>query len=326
MIEVMVVGYGNIGKGVIKALSHVSDMRIGAIYTRRPIEVRKKVASIPVIGMGKKLHFPSKENKVAILCGGSGRDLPEQGPFFAGEINTVCSYDNHPKIGEYRRQVDLRARAGGNVAIISAGWDPGLFTMMRALFNAILPQGNVYTFWGKGVSQGHSNEARKVKGVLDARQYTIPIEAAMNAVREGKTPTFTAREMHKRVVFVVAEPEADLERIREEIVSIPGYYAPYNTEVHFISNEEMERDHSSFPHGGFVFGSGVTGDGNSQILEFRLNLQNNPEFTASILIACARAAIKMRREGKKGAFTMLDIPLSYLSPHEWETLLEKKLV
>lgn len=321
MAEILIVGFGNLGRGVVKALEITEDMTLGGIFTRRPKEVRKEVDFVPVMDMRDAYLLKDNSDAVAILCGGSG-DLETQMPFFTEMVPAVCSYDSHPDIGIYFQKVNLSAKKGKNTAIISAGWDPGLFSIIRILFDALLPRGTTYTFWGEGVSQGHSNEARKVKGVIDARQYTVPIKGAIDRVRRGELPYLAPREMHKRIVYVVAK--GDYDRIRDEIAFIPGYYEPYETEVIFISKEEMERDHSSLPHGGFVLRSGLTGE-NKQLLEFSLALESNPEFTASVLVACARAALKMKKEGKTGAFTMVDA-VPYLSPRSWENLLENRFV
>jgi diaminopimelate dehydrogenase len=227
----------------------------------------------------------------------------------------VDSFDTHADIPRYFKKMDTIARAKGHVSVISAGWDPGIFSLERVLGDAFLPESKGYTFWGPGVSQGHSDAARKVKGVMDARQYTIPIESALKQVREGKIKDFAKREMHKRVVYIVVAKGADRERIRKEIVEMPNYYADYDTEVHFITAEEMKKSHSTYPHGGFVLTSGVTGKNHREILEYRCELKSNPEFTGSVLVACARAAYRLKKNGASGAFTMLDIPAALLSPH-----------
>jgi len=322
MIDIAIVGFGNIGRGVKKAVKRNADMKLAGIFTRRPEQVMRETGGkVPVFRVDKE--FPSSGDyriDVAILCGGSKEDTPVQGPEFAKKFNTVDSFDTHADIPEYFQKMDSVAKTHGNVSIISAGWDPGIFSLERVLGDAFLPGGKSYTFWGKGVSQGHSDAARKVEGVLDARQYTIPIEEAVQRVRDGETPEFAKRQMHRRLVYVVAEEGADLERIKKEIVEMPKYYNEYDTEVIFIGKEEMEKEHSAFPHGGFVFTSGLTGDGNRQILEYKCQLESNPEFTASVLVACARAAYRLNKEGQTGAFTILDFPLGYLSPHSGEIL------
>lgn len=327
-IKVAIVGYGNIGKGVQKALAKNPDMRLVVILTRRPEDVKKEVGDVPVVGMTSygldvlpsRLRKTGIDIDVAILCGGSKKDLPAQGPLLAGRFNVVDSFDTHAKIPDYSQEVDSRAREGKKVAVFSAGWDPGIFSLMRVLFDAVLPESSTYTFWGPGVSQGHSDAARKVEGVLDARQYTLPIEEAIAKVRAGENPKFTKREMHRRLVYVVPKPGADLEKIRQDITSMPDYFADYDTRVEFTISEAVAGEHSSFPHGGFVFASGLTGENNKQLLEFQCKLESNPEFTGSILVACARAAVRLNQEGYIGAFTMLDFPVSYLSPHPTETL------
>ncbi len=335
MIDIAIVGFGNIGRGVKKAVERVenADMELVAIFTRRPEQVKKEVGDVLVLPAKGYVLPKGLRVDVAILCGGSKEDIPIQGPEFAARFNTVDGFDIHADIPKYFQQMKSIAKKKGNVCIISAGWDPGIFSLERILGNAFLPGGKSYTFWGKGVSQGHSDAARKVKGVLDARQYTIPFEEAIQRVRAGETPDFSKRQMHKRLVYVVAEAQSDLERIEKEIVEMPKYYDEYDTEVIFISSEEMEKEHSAFPHGGFVFTSGLTGDGNRQILEYKCQLESNPEFTASILVTCARAAYQLsetRSRGMfffkrkvKGAFTLLDIPLGLLSPHSGETLRSK---
>jgi len=249
-----------------------------------------------------------------ILCGGSATDLPEQGPQFSKMFNVIDSFDTHARIPEYFDAVDASAQEGGKIAVISTGWDPGLFSMNRLLFEAILPEGNGYTFWGKGVSQGHSDAIRRVAGVKDGKQYTIPMEEAVQRVRNGENPELTTREKHLRECFVVAEEGADLAKIKDDIVSMPNYFADYETIVHFITEEELKQNHSAMPHGGHVLRSGKTGQDSTQIMEFGLKLGSNPEFTSSVLVAYARAAYKLHKEGQKGAKTVFDIPLGYLSP------------
>jgi len=320
MVNVAIVGYGNLGRGVKRALENNTDCRFTALFTRRPEQLRKEIKDVPVLS-SEKITLP-KDIKidVAILCGGSLKDTPVQGPLFAGLFNTVDSFDTHTNIPSYFRQMDSIAKKSGHVSIISAGWDPGIFSLERVLGDAFLPKSKGYTFWGPGVSQGHSDAARKVKGVLDARQYTIPLDNALQRVRNGETPDFSKREMHKRVVYVTVQEGADREKIKKEITEMPNYYSDYNTEVIFITKEEMAKNHSAFPHGGFVLTSGATGAGNKQILEYRCQLQSNPEFTGSVLVACARAAFRLQQQGNKGAFTMLDIPPALLSPHPGDFL------
>ncbi len=315
MTNIAIVGYGNLGRGVKNAIDRNLDMKLDAIFTRRPESVQKDIKDVPIFS-GAQASIPrSLRIDVAILCGGSKEDTPVQGPQFIEKFNTVDSFDTHADIPRYFKKMDGIAKAKGNVSVISAGWDPGIFSLERVLGDAFLPGSKGYTFWGIGVSQGHSDAARKVKGVLDARQYTIPIEAALKRVRLGKIRDFTKREMHKRVVYVVAEKSADRERIRKDIIEMPNYYSDYDTEVHFITADEMKKNHSNYPHGGFVLTSGLTGKNNRQILEYRCELKSNPEFTGSILVSCARAAYRMKKSGLTGAFTMLDISAALLSPH-----------
>ncbi|NQE46712.1 hypothetical protein C5S31_11890 [ANME-1 cluster archaeon GoMg2] len=317
-INIALVGYGNVGRGVEEAIKINVDTELVAVLTRRPEQVRKELNDVPAFHIEEDPE--DIQIDVAILCGGSKEDIPVQGPKFARRFNTVDSFDTHADIPSYFQKMDSIAKEQGHVHVISAGWDPGIFSLMRVLGEAFIPRSKQYTFWGRGVSQGHSDAARKVEGVLDARAYTIPIEQAIQRVRTGEAQEFTKREMHKRLVYVVAEEGADTERIRREIVTMPHYYGEYDTEVLFISKEAMLEEHSKLPHGGFVLASGVTGEGNKQILEYRCQLESNPEFTANVLVACARAAFRLSKEGRKGAFTMLDIPPRYLSPHSEETL------
>ncbi|HDS44683.1 MAG TPA: diaminopimelate dehydrogenase [Methanomicrobia archaeon] len=318
-ITIAIAGYGNVGRGVEQSLKLNADTELVAIFTRRPERVREQVPNVSVLQLDEPVPADLKID-VVILCGGSKDDIPVQGPLFAKRFTTVDSFDTHAAIPRYYAEMDRVAKAHGHVAVISTGWDPGIFSMLRVLGDAFLPQGTQYTFWGKGVSQGHSDAARQVKGVVDARAYTIPIEDALKRVRCGETPEFTKREMHKRVVFVVAEPNADAERIRAEITSMPQYFDEYETEVIFVTREAMRKKHARLPHGGFVFATGTTGEGNQHVLEYRTQLESNPEFTANVLVACARAAYRLQQEGRTGAFTLLDIPPCYLSQHSAETL------
>ena len=259
------------------------------------------------------------------MCGGSSTDLPEQVPEMAKLFNTVDSFDTHAKIPEFYNLVDKISKENNHVSTISVGWDPGIFSVMRLYANSILPNGSTYTFWGKGVSQGHSDAIRRIDGVKDARQYTIPVEEAVERIRSGETPTFTTREKHIRECFVVTEDGADKERIEKEIKTMPNYFDEYNTTVHFISEEELRRDHSSLPHGGFVIHSGETGNGNKHVIEYSLKLDSNPEFTGSVLIAVARATFRMYKEGMRGAKTIFDIPPIYLSNQSAEELRKRLL-
>ena len=323
MISIGIVGYGNIGRGAIKAVARNEDMTLAGIFTRRPEAVRKQAGTVPVFDNPAAFR-PDLQKKidVMILCGGSKEDIPKDGPQFAEHFNTVDSFDTHANIPAYFAKMDAIAKASKHVCVVSAGWDPGIFSLERMLGDAFLPGSKQYTFWGRGVSQGHSDAVRQIKGVLDARQYTIPIQGAIERVRAGEKPDFTSRDMHERLVYAVAEPGADKDRIRQEIVSMPNYFAPYNTTVVFISQDEMRRDHAAYPHGGFVLTSGGTSAG-KHVLEYRCQLDSNPEFTGSVLVACARAACRLKKQRKSGAFTMMDFPLGLLSPRPNEELLGK---
>ena len=326
-IKVGIVGYGNLGKGVEMAISHTNDMEPVAIFTRRnPDSLSPLTKGICVYSMDDILNFKDQLD-VLILCGGSATDLPVQGPMLAAHFNTVDSFDTHAKIPEYFDSVNRSSKEGGNTSIISVGWDPGLFSIQRALFGAVLPTGKDYTFWGKGVSQGHSDAIRRIEGVKDAKQYTVPVEAAIEGARSGLNPELGTREKHTRECYVVAEEGADLERIEREIKTMPNYFADYDTTVNFISMEELQKNHSKIPHGGFVIRSGKSGfqSETSHVLEFSLKLESNPEFTSSVLVCYARAAVRLNREGLSGAKTVLDVPVSYLSEKDGETL-RKELV
>lgn len=291
-------------------------MELTCIFTRRNPESLTPISeNVKVYKAEDALNYKD-EIDVLILCGGSATDLPVQGPEFARAFNTVDSFDTHAKIPEYFEKVDMAAKQSGKVGIISIGWDPGMFSIQRMLFGAILPDGNNYTFWGKGVSQGHSDAIRRVEGVKDAKQYTVPIESALEKVRNGENPEFTTRQMHTRECYVVAEDGADKAKIEETIKNMPNYFADYDTTVNFIDENELKENHSGIPHGGFVLRSGNTGVNNemSHVLEFSLKLDSNPEFTSSVLVAYARAAAKLNKEGISGAKTVFDIPISYLSP------------
>ncbi|MBQ7398060.1 MAG: diaminopimelate dehydrogenase [Clostridia bacterium] len=321
-IRIGIMGYGNLGRGIECAIRQNPDMELVAVFTRRPPE------SVKILTPGVKVYHADEavakkdEIDVLILCGGSATDLPTQTPEYAKYFNVIDSFDTHAKIPEHFAAVDAMAKQNGNVAVISCGWDPGMFSINRLYASAILPEGKDYTFWGKGVSQGHSDAIRRIEGVLDAKQYTIPIDEALKAVRSGKTPEFTARQKHLRECFVVAAEDADKARIENEIKTMPNYFADYDTIVHFISQDELKRDHSGIPHGGFVIRSGKTGADkeHSHIIEYSLKLDSNPEFTASVIVACARATYRMRREGMTGCKTIFDLPPSYLSPMSGEEL------
>ena len=319
-ISVGVIGYGNIGRGVAYAVAQNPDMKLIGIFTRRdPSTVVSRHADSRVYKVSEVEKF-SDDIDVVILCGGSATDLPEQGPRFARLFNTVDSYDTHAKIPEYFDAVNSAAQEAGTVSVISTGWDPGLFSLMRVVEEAVLPEGESYTFWGPGVSQGHSDAIRRIEGVKDARQYTIPVERAVDAVRTGSRPDLSTREKHRRDCYVVAEEGADEGRIKEEILTMPHYFSDYDTGVTFISPEEMKAKHSAMPHGGFVMRTGVAGEHHTHVVEFALKLENNPAFTASVLVAYARAAWRMSREGQSGAKTVFDIAPAYLSRKPAEEL------
>lgn len=310
-IRVGVIGYGNLGRGVIKSIKQNSDMELQGVFTRREGVLIED--GMEALHISKIVEFKDKID-VMILCGGSATDLPEQGPIIAEMFNTVDSFDTHAKIPEYFEKMNNVAKSSGKLSIISVGWDPGLFSLNRLIGQAILPQGNDYTFWGKGVSQGHSDAIRRIDGVKDGKQYTIPKEEALSMVRSGINQKLTTREKHSRVCYVVLEDGADKEKIENDIKNIPNYFSEYDTEVNFISEQELKRNHSGMPHGGFVIRTGVTGEGNKEKIEFSLSLESNPEFTSSVLVAYARAIAKMAKEGKTGACTVLDVPLAYISP------------
>lgn len=315
-------GYGNLGRGVECAIRQNPDMELAAVLTRRdPKDLAIRTEGVPVYAAADAARLADRID-VMILCGGSATDLPEQTPELAALFNVVDSFDTHAKIPAHFAAVDRAAAEAGKVAVISAGWDPGMFSLNRLYAGAILPDGSDYTFWGKGVSQGHSDAIRRIDGVRDAKQYTIPVPAALEAVRSGTRPALSTREKHTRECFVVAEEGADLARIEREIKTMPNYFADYDTTVHFISIEELRRDHSGIPHGGFVIRTGKTGwDGeNTHVVEYSLKLDSNPEFTASVLVACARAAHRMNREGASGCKTLFDIPPAYLSSKSGDEL------
>ena len=308
-IRIGILGYGDLGRGVECAIRQNPDMELTAVFTRRnPESVKTLTEGVPVYSVDDAKHMTDKID-VMILCGGSATDLPVQTPEFARLFNTVNSFDTHAKVPEHFDAVDAAAKEGNKISIISVGWDPGMFSLNRLYANAILPQGKDYTFWGKGVSQGHSDAVRRIDGVKDARQYTIPKEDALKAVRAGENPDLTTRQKHLRECFVVAEEGADLSRIEEEIKTMPNYFDEYDTIVHFISEEEMQKNHSGIPHGGFVIRSGKTGwnGENSHLIEYSLKLDSNPEFTSSVLVAYARAAYRLSCEGQTGCKTVFDI-------------------
>lgn len=320
-IRIGIAGYGNLGRGVESALLQAEDMELVGVFTRRDPASLHTLAGAPAYRM-EDVPAMAEKIDVLILCGGSASDLPEQTPALVKYCNVVDSFDTHAKIPQHFENVDRAARESGRLAVISAGWDPGLFSLNRAYGQAVLPQGSDYTFWGKGVSQGHSDAVRRIPGVLDARQYTIPVDAALEQVRSGAEPKLTTRQKHTRECFVVAEEGADLAAIEQAIKTMPNYFDEYDTTVHFISQEEMDRDHKGIPHGGMVFRTGRTGlkGENRHIIEYKLTLDSNPEFTASVLTACARAVYRLYREGQRGCKTVLDIGPGYLHPQSPEEL------
>ena len=317
-IRIGILGYGNLGRGVELALRHAPDMELAAFFTRREPSALKTLTPGAKVYRADELEKHTDDIDVLILCGGSATDLPAQTPACAKLFNVVDSFDTHAGIPAHFAAVDAAAKESGKTAVISAGWDPGLFSLMRLLGRSVLPQGSDYTFWGKGVSQGHSDAIRRIEGVVDARQYTVPIEDALERVRRGECPALTARQKHLRQCYVVAEDGADLERIEREIRTMPHYFDEYDTTVTFITAEELARDHKGLPHGGFVLRSGVTGEHGetAQLMEFSLKLGSNPEFTSSVLVACARAAWRLHQDGATGAKTVFDLPLGYLMPED----------
>ncbi len=326
-IRIGIYGYGNLGRGVESAIRQNPDLKLSAVFTRRAPETLKiRTEGVPVYHVDKAPELVN-DIDVMILCGGSATDLPVQTPALVKYFNVVDSFDTHARIPEHFANVDESAKESGKVGIISCGWDPGMFSLNRLYASAILPEGKDYTFWGKGVSQGHSDAIRRIEGVLDAKQYTIPVDSALDAVRSGVNPELTTREKHIRECFVVAEEGADKARIENEIKTMPNYFADYDTTVHFITLEELKRDHGGIPHGGFVIRSGKTGfdSENSHIIEYSLKLDSNPEFTASVIVAYARAAYRLNKEGASGCKTVFDIAPAYLSMSTPEELRAKLL-
>lgn len=323
-MKIGIVGYGNLGKGVELALAHNPDMHLEAVFTRRPSGSIKAASGAPVLSVAEAPACKGRID-VLILCGGSATDLPEQGPAFAADFCTVDSFDTHAKIPQYFAAMDEVARRAGTLSLISGGWDPGLFSLARTLFGSILPDGADYTFWGKGVSQGHSDAIRRIPGVLDARQYTIPVPEALSQARSDARPVLTTRQKHVRDCYVVAAADADREAIRTAITTMPDYFADYDTTVTFISKEELDRDHAGLPHGGFVIRSGMTAPGINQVAELSLKLDSNPQFTAGVLVACARAVHRLHAAGMRGAISMLDVPFAALSPKSGEALRKELL-
>lgn len=321
-MRIGILGYGNLGRGVEAAVRQNPDMELVAVFTRRnPESVKIKTESAKVLCVDAMENWKDKID-VLILCGGSATDLPVQTPKYAKMFNCIDSFDTHANIPVHFENVDKSAKEGGKVAIISVGWDPGLFSLNRMYANAILPEGNDYTFWGRGVSQGHSDAIRRVKGVKDGKQYTVPVEKAIQAVINGENPMLSTREKHTRECFVVLEDGADSIQVEHDIVTMPNYFADYDTTVHFISEEEFKKNHSGIPHGGFVLRSGVTGLNKDEkhIIEYSLKLDSNPGFTSSVLVAYARAAFRMYKEGQTGCKTVFDVPPAYLSPKSAEEL------
>ena len=315
-IKIGILGYGNLGRGVECAIKHNEDEELVAVFTRRdPSTVKILTEGATVANVSEIENWKDKID-VLIICGGSATDLPEMTPKYAKMFNVIDSFDTHANIPTHFANVDAAAKEGGKIAMISLGWDPGMFSVSRLYANSILANGSTYTFWGKGVSQGHSDAIRRVPGVKNGKQYTIPVESALEAVRSGKNPELTTREKHTRECFVVLEEGADPAKVEEAIKTMPNYFADYDTTVHFISEEELIRDHSGIPHGGFVIHSGKTGwnDENTHVIEYSLKLDSNPEFTSSVLVAFARAAVRMSKEGMVGCKTIFDVPPAYLSP------------
>ncbi len=327
MIKIGICGYGNLGKGVLAAIKNSPDMELVKVFTRRdPKTVSIDIEGDYVASMDDILSYQDKID-VMILCGGSRTDLPDQTPYLAKYFNVVDSFDTHANIPAHYSNVDKEAKDGGHIGLISTGWDPGMFSLNRAIMEAILPCGNDYTFWGKGVSQGHSDAIRRIDGVLDARQYTIPKNEAINRVRNGENPNLTTREKHLRECFVVPREGADLAYIESEIKNMPNYFSDYDTIVHFVSMEELKKNHNKLPHGGFVIRSGKTGFNleNNHVIEYSLRLDSNPEFTGSVLVAYARAVYRLHYEGKTGCMTVFDVAPKYLTTLTYEELLKHTL-
>lgn len=326
-MRIGILGYGNLGRGVECAIRQNPDMELVAVFTRRaPEQVSILTKEAAVCSVNDVEQWTDKID-VMILCGGSATDLPEQTPKYAKLFHVVDSFDTHANIPEHFAKVDAAAKESGHIGMISVGWDPGMFSLNRMYANAILPEGRDYTFWGKGVSQGHSDAIRRVEGVKDGKQYTIPVEAALDAVRNGEDPELTTRQKHTRECFVVLEEGADPKKVEEEIKTMPNYFADYDTTVHFISEEELKAEHSGIPHGGFVIRSGKTGweKEHKHVIEYSLKLDSNPEFTASVIVAYARAAYRMAEEGQRGCKTVLDVPPAYLSAKDGQTLRKELL-
>lgn len=324
MIRLGILGYGNLGRGVENAMKLNNDMELCAIFTRRNPQDVKVNSNTPVVSVNDIEQWKDKID-VLIICGGSATDLPVQTPKYAEMFNVIDSFDTHARIPEHFANVDKVAKSSNKIAIISLGWDPGLFSLNRLFGNIILPNGKDYTFWGKGVSQGHSDAIRRIKGVKNAKQYTIPVKEALASVRNGENPELTTRQKHTRECFVVLEEGADAKQVENEIVTMPNYFSDYDTTVHFISEEELIKNHSGIPHGGFVIRSGETSKGTKHVIEYSLKLDSNPEFTSSVLVAYARAAYKLNKEGQFGCKTIFDIAPKYLTNKTNEELISTML-
>ncbi len=325
MIRIGIYGYGNLGRGVEKAIKLSNDCKLVAVFTRRdPKDLKIDTLDAKVISANDVLKYKD-EIDVMVLCGGSATDLPTQTPYLAQYFNCIDSFDTHANAYEHYKAVDAAAYNARKLSIVSVGWDPGMFSLNRGIMEAILPCGNDYTFWGKGVSQGHSDAIRRIEGVLDARQYTVPVEAALESVRNGENPELTTRQKHTRECYVVVKEGADKARIEKEIKEMPNYFADYDTTVNFISMEELKKNHNGIPHGGFVIRSGKTSDGVNHVIEYRLKLDSNPEFTGSILLAYARAAYRMYKRKECGARTVFDVTVADLSTLSYEDLLKHTL-
>lgn len=324
MIKLGILGYGNLGRGVENAMKFNKDMELCAIFTRRNPETVKVNSNTPVVSVNDIEQWKDKLD-VLIICGGSATDLPVQTPKYAEMFNVIDSFDTHARIPEHFANVDKAAKKSNKVAIISLGWDPGMFSLNRLLGNVLLPNGKDYTFWGKGISQGHSDAIRRIKGVKNAKQYTIPVEEALKSVRNGENPELTTRQKHTRECFVVLEEGADPKQIEHEIVTMPNYFSDYDTTVHFITEEELVKNHSGIPHGGFVIRTGETSVGTKHVIEYRLKLDSNPEFTSSVLVAYARACYRLNKEGQSGCKTIFDIAPAYLTNKTNEELISSML-
>ena len=324
MIKLGILGYGNLGRGVENAMKFNKDMELCAIFTRRNPETVKVNSNTPVVSVNDIEQWKDKLD-VLIICGGSATDLPVQTPKYAEMFNVIDSFDTHARIPEHFANVDKVAKKSGKVAIISLGWDPGMFSLNRLFGNVLLPNGKDYTFWGKGISQGHSDAIRRIKGVKNAKQYTIPVEEALKSVRNGENPELTTRQKHTRECFVVLEEGADPKQVEHEIVTMPNYFSDYDTTVHFITEEELVRNHSGIPHGGFVIRTGETSVGTKHVIEYSLKLDSNPEFTSSVLVAYARACHRLNKEGQSGCKTIFDIAPAYLINKTNEELISTML-